>query len=169
MRVSAAFLGTFLLALPPLVAQQPGGSIEPPSGATVVLEAKGDGVQIYACAADQNPPKWTLKAPDAKLLDASGAAIGTHFAGPTWRLTDGSQVQGELLANKPAPEPGSVAWLLVRAKPGTSTGRLAGVAFIRRTMTHGGVAPAAGCQDSADGGKTARIPYTAIYTFYSLK
>ena len=26
-------------------------------------------------------------------LDASGKVIGSHFAGPTWKLTDGGQVQ----------------------------------------------------------------------------
>jgi hypothetical protein len=150
-------------------AQQPAGSIEVPEGARAVLQAKGDGVQIYTCTDMPGGTKWTLKGPDAKLLDASGQTIGTHFAGPTWKLTDGSQVQGELMANKPAPEAGSVPWLLLRAKAGSASGSLATVAFIRRTETHGGVAPASGCQAPQDAGKTASIPYTAIYTFYAEK
>jgi hypothetical protein len=150
-------------------AQRPAGSIEPPEGARAVLQAKGNGVQIYTCTDTPDGTKWTLKGPDAKLLDASGQIIGTHFAGPTWKLTDGSQVQGELLANKAAPEAGSVPWLLLRAKAGTASGRLATVAFIRRTETHGGVAPATGCQTPQDAGKTAAIPYTATYTFYAEK
>ena len=66
-------------------------------------------------------------------------------------------------------EVNSVAWLLVGAKAGTATGKLADVKFIRRTETHGGVAPESGCQSTGDAGKTARIPYTATYTFYADK
>jgi len=152
-----------------LLAQLPTGSVEPPEGARVVLQAKGDGVQIYTCTDTPGGIQWTLKGPDAKLLDASGHVIGTHFAGPTWKLNDGGQVQGELIASKPAPEAGSVPWLLLRAKPGTATGSLAAIAFIRRTETHGGVAPGPGCQSAQDVSKTMAIPYTASYAFYAGK
>jgi hypothetical protein len=155
-----------VLALP---AQQPGGAIDPPAGARIVLRAKGDGVQIYMCTGSQDGLKWVLKAPDALLLDDSGKTIGSHFAGPAWKLAHGSQVQGALIASNPAPEVNSVAWLLVGAKAGTATGKLADVKFIRRTETHGGVAPESGCQSTGDAGKTARIPYTATYTFYADK
>jgi hypothetical protein len=107
-----------------------------------------------------------LKAPLAKLLDADGKTIGSHFAGPTWKLENGGQVQGELVASRPSPEAGAVAWLLLRAKTGTATGSLADVALIRRTETHGGVTPETGCASTADAGKTVRVPYTATYTFY---
>lgn len=124
-------------------------------------------MQIYACTAAGGGFKWTLKGPDAKLLDASGKELGTHFAGPTWKLADGSMVQGELVANRPAPQPDAVPWLLLRAKAGSASGSLAGVAFIRRTATHGGVAPATGCAAAADTDKTVRIPYSATYDFYA--
>jgi hypothetical protein len=154
-----------------LNAQPEGASIDPPAGSTVVLQAKGDGVQIYSCAQVQGTFKWMLKAPDAKLLDEAGRQIGAHFAGPTWKLTDGSQmqgeVQGELIASRPASDAGSAPWLLLRAKAGTASGSLASVAFIRRTETHGGAAPATGCRAPADLDKTLRVPYSAIYTFYA--
>jgi Protein of unknown function (DUF3455) len=157
----------FSISIQALPAQQAGGSIDLPASAQVVLEATGDGVQIYTCAAAPGGVRWVLTAPDAQLLDASGKPIGRHFAGPTWKLEEGSEVKGELIASQPAPEAGSVAWLLLRAKAGTGTGSLAAVAFIRRTKTHGGVAPAAGCATPADAGKTVRVPYTATYSFYS--
>jgi hypothetical protein len=150
-------------------AQQTGGSIDLPEGARALVQAKGDGVQIYTCTDTHDGIKWVLKAPDAKLLDASGKTIGSHFAGPTWKLEDGSQIQGELLASRPAPEKSAVAWLLLRAKPGTATGRLADVAFIRRTETHGGVAGESGCESARDAGKTLQVPYSATYTFYTEK
>jgi Protein of unknown function (DUF3455) len=156
-----------LLAAITLFAQQNSLSIDVPTGARPILEVKGDGFQIYTCTSTPQGQKWILKAPDAKLLDAAGSAIGSHFAGPSWKLSDGGEVQGELLASRPSPDPDSVAWLLLRAKPGTATGSLAGVAFIRRTNTHGGAAGPTGCQTDADTSKSERIPYTATYTFYS--
>jgi hypothetical protein len=167
MRILAASLITAVVSILPLPAQQTGGPIDPPAGVRDVLRAKGNGVQIYVCTDAPAGFKWVLRAPDAKLLDASGKTIGKHFAGPTWRLLDGSQVQGELMASKPAPEANAVPWLLLRAKPGTATGSLANVTFIRRTETHGGVAPESGCQAPRDAGKTVQIPYTATYTFYA--
>jgi hypothetical protein len=166
MRVLATSVITAALSLPALNAQT-GGPIDPPAGARIVLEAKGEGVQIYACSTTEAGLKWVLSGPDAKLLDASGKAIGSHSAGPTWSLADGGRVQGELVASKPAPETTSIAWLLLRAKPGTPAGSLASAKFIRRTGTHGGIAPASGCQSPTDAGKTARVTYTATYTFYS--
>jgi hypothetical protein len=148
---------------------QTGGSIDVPAGARVVLEARGSGVQIYRCTAANGGLQWTLEGPDAKLLDADGKQIGTHFAGPTWKLTDGSQVQGTVVASQMATQAGVVPWLLLRAKPGTATGQLADVAYIQRTETEGGGADASACRASADAGKTARVPYLAKYTFYSQK
>ena len=168
MQVLAAFLIAVLVAPPASLAQQTGASIDSPAGSRSVLQVQGNGVQIYTCTDTHDGLKWVLKAPDAKLLDASGKVIGKHFAGPTWSLDDGSQVQGVLIASKPAPEANSVAWLLLGAKTGTATGKLAEVKFIRRTETHGGVAAQSGCQSSVvDAGKLAQIPYTATYTFYA--
>lgn len=127
----------------------------------LLLEAKGDGVQIYTCTSTGTGGKWTLKAPDAKLLDAQGKVIGTHFAGPTWKLTDGSEVKGKAIANQPSPDPSSVPWLLLQAVPGSGAGAFAAVTYIRRTETHGGAAP----KDACTTGET-RVPYTATYSFY---
>lgn len=167
MRVLPVYLIAVVVSIAAIHAQRASGSIDLPGGARAVLQAKGDGVQIYMCSAGNDGPRWVLNAPDAKLLDADGKTIGSHFAGPTWRLEDGSQVQGELIASQPAPQSNSVAWLLLRAKAGTATGALAEVAFIRRTETHGGVAIESNCANSHDVGNTARIPYTATYTFYA--
>ncbi len=168
MRAPSAFLALFAASALALIAQQPPSSIDPPPGSRVVLKAGGKGVQIYTCTEASGAFSWVLKAPDAKLFDDAGKAIGTHFAGPTWKLEDGSQVLGQKIASKDAPKAGSVPWLLLRAKEGTATGKLADVAFIQRTDTHGGVAPATGCQ-ARNTGKPKRVHYTATYTFYDNK
>jgi len=152
-----AFLAV-LIAPITLTAQQAPPSIDVPPGAHLLLEAKGEGVQIYTCT----DSKWTLKAPDAKLLDTKGKVIGTHFAGPTWKLSDGSQVKGKAIANQPSPEAGSVPWLLVQAVPGSTSGKFADVTYIRRTETHGGAAPKEACTSGE-----SRQSYTATYSFYT--
>ena|SRR5215469_5903386 len=139
-------------------AQQPSPSIETPPGARLLLEARGDGAQIYTCTNSQ----WVLKAPDAKLIDAKGQVIGTHFAGPTWRLIDGSEVKGKMIASQRAPDGKSVPWLLLGAVPGSGSGKFAAVAFIRRTETSGGVAPKEACTSGE-----LPVPYAAKYSFYA--
>src|SRR5579883_358389 len=150
-----------LLAAGPLVIAQPADqSTEAPPGARLLLEVKGQGAQVYTCANAQ----WVLKAPDAELLNTQGQVIGTHFAGPTWKLNDGSQVRGRLIASRQAPDGKSVPWLLLEAVPGTGSGRFAAVGYVRRTETSGGVAPKEAC--TAGG---LRVSYTAKYSFYASK
>jgi|SRR5208282_3922136 len=159
MRILLPFLAVFgSIALLP--AQPASVSIEAPPGAKLLLEAKGDGAQVYTCA----DAHWVLKGPDAKLLDAQGQVIGTHFAGPTWRLNDGSEVKGKMIASQPAPDGKSIPWLLVGAVPGSQSGKFVTVAYIRRTETTGGVAPKEACTTGE-----LPVPYTAKYSFYAAK
>jgi hypothetical protein len=153
--LSAALLAPLFLS-----AQQISSSVDAPQGARLLLQAKGKGVQIYTCTEN----KWTLKAPDAKLLDGKGKVIGSHFAGPTWQMNDGSEVKGKAIGNRPSPDASSVAWLLLQVVSNSGTGQLAQAAYIRRTETHGGAAPQSPCTS----GET-RVPYTATYSFYAAK
>jgi len=157
MRALIFFAALITLAAP--AAKQTQSPIDlPPGNHELLLEAKGDGVQIYTCV----DGKWTLKAPDAKLLDLQGTVIGAHSAGPTWKLTDGSEVKGKAIASQPSPEADSVPWLLIEAVPGSGSGQFADVNYIRRTETHGGAAPKEACTDGE-----SRQHYTATYSFYS--
>lgn len=167
--VATAAMVAGMASISALQAQQATASIEVPAGARLVLEARGEGVQIYACAASGAGFQWKLQGPDAKLFDAAGQQVGTHFAGPTWKLNDGSTVQGALMASQPAPQAGDAAWLLLRAKPGSANGKLAEVEYIRRTHTHGGVPDKNACESAGDAGKSVRVPYTAAYAFYAEK
>ena len=133
-------------------------SVEPPAGVTLLLNAAGEGFQVYSCTDGH----WTLKAPDAKLLDEHGVVIGTHFAGPTWRLNDGSEVKGKVIVSRPASDASSVPSLLLQAVPASGTGKLANVTYIGRADTHGGSAPATACT-----GGEERVPYKANYSFYT--
>ncbi len=156
-RVFALSLIAYSILL--LQGKQP-ASVEPPAGTQLLLEAAGEGSQVYTCTDGH----WTLKAPEAKLLDDHGQVIGTHFAGPTWRLADGSEIKGKAIASRPAADPSSVPWLLIQAVPDSGSGKLANVVYIRRTETHGGAAPTNGCDSGED-----RVSYTAKYSFYTGK
>ncbi len=137
----------------------------PPAGAKVLLKLMGVGVQIYTCK-DQaaGGPAWTFVTPEAKLLDNVTEA-GTHSAGPTWTLKDGSLVKGQVIATKPSPDAEAIPWLLLKAADTSGSGALAQVRYIRRSDTSGGKARATGC-DATHLGSTDQVPYRATYTFY---
>jgi hypothetical protein len=140
--------------------------VPPPAGARLLMEAEADGVQIYTCTAKGTSFDWVLKAPEANLFDKKGMLIATHFAGPTWKTSDGASVVGEVVARADAPAAGAIPWLLLRAKSHTGLAGLAGSAFIRRAETKGGVAPATGC-DAAHPGAEVRMRYSALYQFFA--
>ena len=142
-------------------------AIRPPAGASPVARFHATGAQVYACAAAAGRYAWTLKRPDATLVDAAGAPVGTHTAGPTWTMTrDGSSVKAEKLAQADAPVAGAVPWLLLRATSTAGHGSLSQVTYVQRIGTQGGQAPAAGC-DAQAAGKETRASYSADYVFYT--
>lgn len=129
------------------------------------IETFGKGVQIYACKASGGTYAWALEGPDATLRDASGHVIGKHFAGPSWQANDGSRVVAEPLNVSPSPNPGSIPWLVLRARSHVGAGQMADVEYIVRTRTEGGMAPASGC-DANHANAEVRVPYAAIYLFF---
>jgi hypothetical protein len=141
-------------------------AVDPPQGARLVLEALADGVQIYACEAKDQGFAWVFKSPEATLFDRDGRQIGMHFAGPTWKTTDGAAVVGELAARADAPVKDAIPWLLLRAKSHEGSGPLADVAFIRRFETKGGAAPHTPC-DAPHLSEQARMRYSSTYQFFA--
>jgi Protein of unknown function (DUF3455) len=140
--------------------------VAPPQGSALLFEAVADGVQIYTCEAKGSLFQWAFKAPEANLFDKQGRQIGTHFAGPTWKMADGSAIVGEVVTKADAAEKDAIQWLLLRAKSHEGQGILAEAAFIRRTETKGGVAPTAGC-DASHISEQVRMRYSAVYQFFS--
>ena len=136
-------------------------NLKPPASEHLRLRAHASGQQIYTC----DGSKWILSGPDAKLFDESGRNVGSHFAGPTWRWLDGSQVTGRAISSA-APNPESIPWLLLSATGHTGIGVLTNVSSIQRLQTKGGKAPASSCTPSHKG-EQARVSYTAEYYFYA--
>jgi Protein of unknown function (DUF3455) len=138
-----------------------------PASEELVLQARAIGSQVYVCqtGADQKLA-WVLKAPEAELFDFHGAAIGKHYAGPTWKHTDGSEVVGKVVARQDAPDATAVPWLVLTATSHSGNGVLAGVASIQRIHTKGGQPPQTGCDQSHIGAET-KSAYSAEYYFYA--
>ncbi len=111
-------------------------------GQQAILTATGKGVQIYGC---QNA-QWVFQIPEAILFDSAGQQIGTHGAGPVWTLS--------LAATRRTPQifPGCC---LLKGRGSFE--------YIRRSDTRGGVAPEGACET----GRTLRVDYSAVYTFYT--
>src|ERR1700676_2825052 len=87
-----------------------------PATEDVVLQAHASGSQIYVCQAGTDQKLfWTLKAPEAQLLDARGTNIGSHYAGRPWKHNDGSELPGKLAVRQDAPDPAGIPWLLLTA------------------------------------------------------
>lgn len=143
-------------------------SLKAPATEKVVLHAHATGVQIYVCQAETGQDAaWILKAPEAKLTDATGKTIASHSAGPSWKHVDGSEVTGKVVAKQDAPKPGAIPWLLLSAARHTGDGVMARVTTIQRIYTNGGLQPdPSECNVSAKG-KESRVPYSADYYFYA--
>jgi len=140
-------------------------TVAPPAHASLLFDAQADGVQIYACETADMGPEWVFKAPEASLFDAEGRQIGTHFAGPSWKLADGSEVTAAPVEKLDAPVSGAIPWLLLEVKTKRGSGRFAAVATIRRANTKGGAAPTTGC-DASHVGEQVRMRYSATYQFF---
>lgn len=167
MRTNSLLL-LFAATLSVAAAAQAQSPTDPPPGQRALLTVTGKGVQIYECQLAANVPQWVFQAPDASLYDASGAKVGVHGAGPSWRYFDGSSVKGEVVAKSASPESTAIPWLLLKAVNDDGSGIMAKIEFIRRSDTHGGNAPATGC-DAKHISATSRVSYTATYTFFSAK
>jgi Protein of unknown function (DUF3455) len=105
-------------------------TLKPPAGEHLQAHVHASGQQIYVC----DGSKWILSRPDAKLFDEAEHEVGSHFAGPTWRWSDGSQVTGRPIASA-TPDPESIPWLLLTATGHTGDGVLKNVSSIQRLHT----------------------------------
>jgi hypothetical protein len=144
-------------------------AIQAPSAEAIVLLAHASGAQIYACRSGADGlPAWVLEAPEAQLRNETGAVIGRHYAGPTWKHNDGSEVSGKMAAHVDSPDSNSIPWLLVTATGHSGNGILTRVTSIQRIHTKGGNPPPASQCSSATLNMQARSRYTADYYFYAL-
>jgi hypothetical protein len=158
----------------PLTTPAVPAGLEAPAGATLVARYHVTGDQIYTCTASGadggsdagTTYVWVLKAPSATLYDSACRVAGTHYAGPSWKSSDGSSAVGALVASAPSPNAGAIPLLLLKVTATSGEGIFATVTAVQRLDTVGGRAPAQGCTAGAVGNE-AEVPYTATYYFYT--
>ena len=145
-----------------------------PAGNMRVATYYAVGVQKYRAQAKSGTTgifEWVFVAPDAKLYDGTNMEVGTHGAGPNWKLNgriDSIYAQHYAPAKTaPSDNVGNIDWLLLMPKEGkTPTGIFSGVEYIQRIATSGGKAPVTPPVSVSD---KAEVPYTAVYRFSKKK
>ena len=145
-----------------------------PAGNARVATYYAVGVQKYKAQSKAATPgtfEWVFVAPEAKLYDGTNMEVGTHGAGPNWKLTgriDSIYAQHfSPMKTAPSNNATNIDWLLLMPKEGkTPTGIFSGVQYIQRIATSGGKAPATPPVSESD---RVEVPYTAIYRFSKKK
>ncbi len=131
--------------------------IRVPEGNTRIAVMSARGVQTYQCT----NAAWTFLQPDA-ILQSDWRPQVLHTRGPVWTsVIDGSSVTAAVVAS--APVPNAIPELLLSATAHREPGLLAAVTYVQRLDTTGGLSPTGGCTE----GRTASVPYTADYAFWT--
>lgn len=135
-------------------------ALKVPDGNRLTGVFSAAGVQTYTCA----DGAWKLLEPAATLWAKNGRAhrpVALHSRGPVWVSTvDGSAVNAAAIAN--SPKTGTIPELLLQSTATRGTGIFAGVSYVQRLDTHGGVAPTTACT----GTDQISVRYSATYAFY---
>jgi hypothetical protein len=125
------------------------------------LQVKGVGAQIYECRkADQGRLEWVFREPAAALIK-DGKTLGVHYAGPTWRMNDGSSIKGVVVKQAQGTTSGDIPWLELNAIDHLGKGALSNVTGVRRIRTTGGKISGS-CMNE---GSFTSAPYEAEYIF----
>ncbi|MEU1448528.1 DUF3455 domain-containing protein [Streptomyces mirabilis] len=135
-------------------------ALKVPDGNRLTGVFSAAGVQTYTCA----DGAWKLLEPAATLWaknDRTHRPVALHSRGPVWVSTvDGSAVNAAAIAN--SPKTGTIPELLLQSTATRGTGVFAGVSYVQRLDTHGGVAPTTACT----GTDQISVRYSATYAFY---
>ena len=99
------------------------------------------------------------------MWDSEKKEVGRYYAGPTWESADGSKVTGTQLTVAPGAA-GAIPLQLVQVTTATGDGAMAGVTYVQRLKTVGGVAPTTPACASGNVGAKTTVPYSADYVFF---
>jgi hypothetical protein len=143
-------------------------AIKPANQGDVVMILYATGIQEYTAVASTSSStgySWTASStPTAFLFDKTNAQVGTHGAGPFWKLTESDMVEGTLTVGVDSPDGATnIKWLLLAPKTNTTpSGAFTGVKSIQRITTIGGQV-CSGNPSSVT--STCKSNYKAVYVF----
>ncbi len=158
--------------------------VSTPNGRVFSEVVPANGTQDYQCRATGTGFAWAFSGPRANLFNIDGEQAGTHFNlqgtslagtasdGPRWRWNDGTMIRGRVVTSARGRTASDIPVLLLRAEyesraiPGAEVTGPQNAAFIQRTNTVGGVAPAASLCNASSVGSFANVPYQATYLFW---
>ena len=105
-----------------------------------------------------------LRAADVKVVDPTTVVMIVNRDSNEIAFMDikSKKIVGKTLASEPAPKAGAIPWLLLSTEP-SGSGLLAGVRYVQRVNTSGGVGPSGACPTVE---AEQRVAYTADYVFY---
>ncbi len=127
--------------------------------ATMQVHAVGS--QIYECKkSGHDRLEWGFREPVASLI-ANGKTVGVHYAGPAWRMTDGSSIKGSVIRQATGTTSHDIPWLELKVTEHLGEGMLSNVTDIRRIGTKGGNLSGS-CSPE---GAFVSVPYEAEYIF----
>jgi len=162
-------------AAPPPVAGPPGepklappslgffSRIKVPDGHEPTLQLLARGAQIFRCERIGDAYEWRFRQPEAELVDGRGAVVGRHGADFSFEHRDGSRLLGTVVAHDRAASADALPWLLLSAKS-FGKGTFAGVSYVQRVNTRGGMPPPACGADQAN--RLLRVDFSAEFVFY---
>ncbi len=146
-------------------------AVKVPAGQRVAMETVGVGDITYQCrekAAMAGAFEWVFVGPNAVLNNRKGEQVGKYYGPPaTWEHQDGSKLTGAQMAVSPAAA-GSIPFQLVKvnaAMTDAKAGAMAGLSYIQRVATRGGVAPASAC-NAENKDRKELVKYQADYIFW---
>ena len=137
--------------------------IKVPDGHEPALQLSARGVQIFRCERVGKAFEWRFRQPEAELLDAQGRATGRHGANFSFEHRDGSRLLGTVVAHDEASSADTLPWLLLATKS-FGKGDFAGISYVQRANTRGGMPPA-GCSASQSS-QLLRVDFSADFVFY---
>jgi hypothetical protein len=137
--------------------------IRVPDGHEPTLQLAAKGVQIFRCERDGTGYGWRFRLPEAELYDTQGRAVGRHGANFSFEHRDGSRLLGTVVAHDKASADDALPWLLLSAKS-YAGGEFAGVSYVQRVNTRGGMPPRA-C-DASQQNRLLRVDFSADFVFY---
>jgi hypothetical protein len=137
--------------------------IKVPGDAMPALKLRGRGYQVFRCEDSTEGLAWVYQLPEATLADDRGNPVGRHGANFTFEHNDGSRLAGKVQAWDDAPDAADLRWLLLSTQS-YGTGTFAGIAYVQRVNTLGGMPPAR-CT-AGDRGQVLRVEFAADFVFY---
>jgi hypothetical protein len=130
-------------------------------GETAIFTLHAEGAQVYECKSGTDGAfTWAFREPIATLFQ-DGKTVGRHYAGPSWEVSDGSAIVGQVAGTSPGSVAMDIPWLKLTVTSKRGNGVLSAATTVQRINTAGGRLTGA-CFKA---GTYESVPYAADYVF----